>query len=199
MIQTASVLATSTAESKGQLWLTTRTSSTSLVDSSSVGRQDAAYKADDEYSPLSTRHVSRPQSRFASARNSRRGSRVGIVTSKGIKTPGERENDEDEVDEGEMRRVVWGKVEGWVDWAVGWMDFRNEDEGGEGRGTAVDDVGENEKREKMGRRKKRDETDRVLVKSTDEPAKLEVPPPPEEEGILSDAVWLVGLAKKVIL
>ena len=44
------------------------------------------------------------------------------------------DDDEEElVDEGEMRRIVMGRVGGWVDWAVGWMDFRGEREGdGEG-------------------------------------------------------------------
>lgn len=90
-------LATSTllAESKGQSWLSTRSSSTSLVpadpDTSSSDEEELAYAslassrhlalADDESSPLSPR-VGRWGSRFgsraASARTSRRGSRAAL-------------------------------------------------------------------------------------------------------------------------
>lgn len=30
-----------------------------------------------------------------------------------------------EVDEGEMKRIVMGRVGGWVGWAVGWIDFKS--------------------------------------------------------------------------
>ena len=75
------LIASSTRESKGQAWLATRNSSTSLVDAEEEeegGGGDEGEVADDEFSPVSRRgSASRVGSKFASARSSRRGSRVG--------------------------------------------------------------------------------------------------------------------------
>ena len=51
----------------------------------------------------------------------------------------DREEEEEVVavmDEGEMRKLVLGRVGGWVDWMVGWMDLRGlgEEDGDEGMG-----------------------------------------------------------------
>ncbi|KAI9815064.1 MAG: hypothetical protein M1827_002907 [Pycnora praestabilis] len=79
LLRAGAALSTSTLESKGQSWLTTRASSTSLTGNDGT-RDDNLSFADDEFSPISTRN-SRDgfvaKSRNASARNSRRGSRVG--------------------------------------------------------------------------------------------------------------------------
>ena len=57
----------------------------------------------------------------------------------------EDEEDEEYVDESEMRRVVLGRVGGWVDWAVGWIDLRgegdDEEDGEEGEGEDVERSG----------------------------------------------------------
>lgn len=51
----------------------------------------------------------------------------------------DREEEEEVVavmDEGEMRKLVLGRVGGWVDWMVGWMDLRGlgKEDGDEGMG-----------------------------------------------------------------
>lgn len=130
------------------------------------------------------------------------------MTPLGIRNPGEEESKEyfgevdfveddeevEEVEEGEMRKIVWGRVGGWVDWAVGWMDFRREGEDGE----EAEEVGvEAKKREEVVRRRKRDEGDRILVARVED---LRVNAPPSEgEGALSDAKWLLDVARKVLV
>lgn len=104
----------------------------------------------------------------------------------------------EDVDEGEMRRVVMGRVGGWVDWAVGWMDMRGEDvedegaseeEGVAGTKGGLDPV----ELQKRLRRKKRDEE---LEGGTRGVGK---PPEGEQAGVWSDAKWLLGVASKVAL
>jgi len=106
----------------------------------------------------------------------------------------------EDVDEGEMRKVVMGRVGGWVDWAVGWMDMRGEDvddDGDEGAGEegVAGTKGELDPVElqKRLRRKKRDEE---LEGGTSAVGK---PPEGEQAGVWSDAKWLLGVAKKVAL
>ncbi len=107
LLRAGALIACSTAESKGQSWLATRESSTSLVDArDGSDDEDGGYAhaeadvADDEFSPVSRRNSasrSGPVSRFASARSSRRGSRVGL----GASTPlGARFGEEEERGEG---------------------------------------------------------------------------------------------------
>ena len=221
ILQTASTLTTSTAESKGQAWLATRTSSTSLVEANAPIERFESYTADDEFSPVSYRHASRSQSRYGSRGTSRRGSRVGIMTPAGFKTPGERDEDDasgyfenvavdfvDGVDEeavveddGEMRRLVWGRVGGWVDWAVGWMDFREdleeenqevEQEDGDGNSNEQQRPGtlriqEPVKPDKPRRRRQPPIEGIERIK--------DLPPAPESQGLVGDAAWLLGLAK----
>lgn len=104
---------------------------------------------------------------------------------------------EEDVDEGEMRKVVMGRVGGWVDWAVGWMDMRGEDveddggsEGGVGGTKGEVDPVELQKRL---RKKKRDEE---LEGGTSGVGK---PPEGDQAGVWSDAKWLLGVARKVAL
>ena len=183
-------------------------------------------EADDEYSPTSYRtpfNASRPQSRFASARNSRRESRVGL----GVRTSGEEERGdvelmgglepdfvdseeleewegEDEMDDGEVRRLIGVRVGGWVDWLVGWMDFRA-DETVEGDGEGEEDAEEKEKERHEGvRRRKRRDSERVIVGERN-PGEMAVEKPPEEGegreeggGGWKDAAWLLSVATKII-
>ncbi|MCJ1438439.1 hypothetical protein MMC27_007827 [Xylographa pallens] len=216
LLQTASLLTTTTAEAKGQAWLATRSSSTSLGDYDGppyLEPGDAAYRADDEFSPVSTRY-SRPGSRLASARGSRRPSGVGGMMGLGGRLEGEEEREgylgggvdfvdegDEEVgedEEGEMRRVVWGRVGGWVDWAVGWMDWRVDGEEEERDERVGGEVGQEEAEKMDGRRRRRDEGDRIVMLRREIPEKLEVPPP-EGDGGWKDAAWLLGVAKKVLI
>jgi len=188
---------------------------------------ESAYKADDEFSPTSVRYPSRAGSRFASARGSRRGSRVGLTTPMGVRTPGEEEAsrgdhfgtgvegvdgvdfvekgelDWEEGDEGEMRRVVWGRVGGWVDWAVGWMDWRVDEEAGlEGEEMEGEKAEEDEGREVdgagKGKRRRRGEGDRIVVNRIEDVGRLEVPPPAGDGG-WKDAKWLLEVAGKILV
>ncbi|KAK0514767.1 hypothetical protein JMJ35_003384 [Cladonia borealis] len=112
-----------------------------------------------------------------------------------------------------MRRIVKGKIGGWVDWAVGWMDFRGEDgeeeegdeeeqgeefgegQGGEGDGKEALDVMELQKR--LRRKKRRDEVEDADG-SSGEPGIVTPPPQGEDVGVWSDAKWLLGVATKVV-
>ena len=145
---------------------------------------------------------------------------MGPMTPLGFRTPGERderqdgffgdqgpqfvdvdERDEDvgdEVDESEMRRLVWGRVGWWVDWAVGWMDFRGEGEGWEGEGHEDDEKEEEGELDGRRRRTRRDERDRVFVRERELVGELDVPPPPADGG-WRDAAWLLGVATKVLI
>ncbi|TAQ86929.1 hypothetical protein B7494_g4765 [Chlorociboria aeruginascens] len=107
LLRAGALISTSARESKGQAWLVSRASSTSLqrdedeealerelarereIDSRR-GSNAAAFDADDEFSPMTTRRSvssgpagvssSRPRSWVGSRGNSRRGSRAALVT-----------------------------------------------------------------------------------------------------------------------
>lgn len=158
---------------------------------------------------------SRAQSRVQSRAQSRRGSVGGgnggreegekEVRPDFVDVQEEDEEEGEEVDEGEMKRVVMGRVGGWVDWAVGWMDFR-----GEGEGDAdADEAGGGAREEgeagakggldavelqKRLRRKKRDDDAVTGGRGTDA-----VSSAPEQAGAWSDAKWLLGVATKAAL
>jgi len=110
------------------------------------------------------------------------------------------EEDEDEgevVDEGEMRRVVMGRVGGWVDWAVGWMDFRGEGEGEEEEGGGGDSKEGGLDVREVGRRlQKRAENEGDGGKEWGERAE---PPPDVPTGAWDDAKWLLGMASRVAI
>lgn len=141
------------------------------------------------------------------------------MTPMGVRTPGEEDGDgreggdyfggvdfveggeeeEGEGEEGEMRRVVWGRVGGWVDWAVGWMDWRVDEEGeGEWEADAEREGDGEEDGERKRRRRRRGEADTIVVNRVDEVGRLEVPPP-EGDGGWKDAQWLLGVAKKILV
>lgn len=108
LLRAGTAIASSTRESKGQAWLVSRASSTSLTGQRDQDEEElerelardrelasrrgsaAGADADDEYSPLTARRSlsfepatgtgSRPLSRFGSRVNSRRGSRVQLAT-----------------------------------------------------------------------------------------------------------------------
>lgn len=107
LLRAGAAISTSTRESKGQAWLVSRESSTSLTAqrddddeeleqelarerarNSRRGSTVGSFDADDEFSPVTTRRSlsfephssSRPISRFGSRVNSRRGSRANLAT-----------------------------------------------------------------------------------------------------------------------
>lgn len=281
LLQTASVIATTSAESKGQSWLATRSASTSLVgtpwpepaERSDYGFGAAPpskapgleYAADDELSfspsvggsPIlsrsSTRRnslapfasmgqlrsalASRGTSRASSRLGSRAGSRVNLITLQGRRTPGEGElrgneyfetlgvdfvegdadgeegwSDEDDVDEEGLKRLVWGRVGGWVDWAVGWMDFREGlegvvevdeegEEGKSGQGAAKGDGDDGESKEnRQPRKRRRDEIKYAHRTALGAKGDVELPPLARDEdaGVFGDTRWLLGVMGKII-
>ena len=125
------------------------------------------------------------------------------------------DEEEEEVDEGEVRRLIGGRVGGWVDWLVGWMDFRDDGEGEEG---GQGDVGEREEDAEEGgkerdeglRRRKRRESERVALRQRGREREGEMQmemetggravekPPEEGEGGWKDAAWLLNVATKII-
>lgn len=147
-------------------------------------------------------------SRLQSARQSRRGS--GGKESGGLVMVGpdfvnveeEEEGVEEDVDEGEMRRLVMGRFGGTIDWAVGWMDFRGEGEDEE-EDAGVDqenrmkgELDPVELQKRLCKKKRRD--DEATCGNN---AKGLVRPPPEgnQASVWNDAKWLLGLATKIAL
>ncbi len=223
-------------EERGASWLVARRSTTSLLSGENADEDENGNEA--YYSPEWRGSRSRIQSQMGSAKGSRSklGSRRGSMgvreaadgegTGKGesvgpdfvdvdeeyVAEEGEEEGEL--VDEGEMKRIVKGKIGGWVDWAVGWMDFRGDDgeeeegdeedqgdefgkgQGGEGDGKEALDVMELQKR--LRRKKRRDEEVEDGDGSGD-PAIVTPPPEGEGLGVWSDAKWLLGVATKVVL
>lgn len=116
---------------------------------------------------------------------------------------GARGAEEGEVDEGEMRKIVMGRVGGWVDWAVGWMDFRGE---GDDEGDAEEESPEDDQEltlvpktpEKQYKAPVSDEIGGKLGKelSVDAPTP---PIPPAGDGVWTDTKWLLGVASKIVL
>jgi hypothetical protein len=117
VLRAGAAISSSTRESKGQAWLVSRASSTSLQldeDEEELERElakereqtsrmnsrrgSASIDADDEFSPITTRRSlsfgpatgisSRPMSRFGSRGNSRKGSRAGLFTPMGHEREG---------------------------------------------------------------------------------------------------------------
>lgn len=111
---------------------------------------------------------------------------------------GAREAEEEEVDEGEMRRIVMGRFGGWVDWAVGWMDFRDEGDGDEG---PLEDGEENLLQKTVEKQVKEQEWDEIGAEMGKESDTGAGPPPPlpAGDGIWTDTKWLLGVASKIVL
>ena len=112
---------------------------------------------------------------------------------------------EEEVDEGEMERLVWGRVGGWVDWAVGWMDFRR-DELDEEEGEGADADGEGQDGNRNGTRRKQKGRKNEGKGSKEVEGRREVAtkkvaeeiPPIHGEGGWDDARWLINVATKLV-
>ena len=236
-------------EEKGQSWLATRSSSTSLT--AGLGELEGDDEASAYYTPSDprTRNTSCIQTPVASRSRlqSRATSRRGSVFSSA--QPGESEGarkikpdfvdlaaedevdmdvadlsedeDEEEVDEGEMRRVIMARLGGWVDWAVGWMDFRDlgdataesddvrdgaEDGGGGDEGDATeesrevatkgDEPGGNVCNRADGEERRQKRKAAVAGEVGGEKGVI-VQAPEGDVGVLRDARWLLEVASKV--
>lgn len=88
------------------------------------------------------------------------------------------------MDEGEMRKLVLGRVGGWVDWMVGWMDLRGlgEEDGDEGMDEKVDEA--EEKGQEGWRPSDREDVD----------GGSGLPAPGPGGGAWEDAKWLLSIA-----
>lgn len=216
LLRTAAALTTSSLEEKGQAWLVTRSSSTSLTEP--FHSQGFGIANDETYSSGPAASRSRLNSRIVSRASSRRGSvgveRGAIPMEPDLVTP-EREilvNELlPEVDEGEMKRIIMGQVGGWVDWAVGWIDFKsfgeNEtispgeiEEGEEVENYAERDEGKSEfnhdKRPAPHQLKREEEK----IQDITDVFRDDIPNPPSSgEGGWSDAKWLFEVAGSIIL
>ena len=177
-------------------------------------------------------------SRIGSRAGSRRGSRVGLAGEYGFRTSMEEErgkrssfegvdfvdeefeedgDGEEELgveEEDELRRLVWGRVGGWLDWAVGWMDWRQDwEEDRDEDGTVTrenirdderrrqDDGAEREAEAKEGKSIKTIRTREVRYTRTTDLKALEgeLPPAPTEGGgVVGDARWLLGVASRLV-
>ncbi|KAI4254871.1 MAG: hypothetical protein L6R42_007006 [Xanthoria sp. 1 TBL-2021] len=230
LTRTASTLAMHSMEERGQSWLASRNSATSLHhhrrDSEEVKYDDGAGFNDsciDVQAPVYSR--STPASRYASRVQSRVGSRVGSrsdlrMTATKPSTPSqydgsqdtlaaaaqgmgdiepdfvdldERDWEEEEVvevmDEGEIRKLILGRVGGWVDWMVGWMDLRGlGDDDGTGEGEVDEKVDEVEEKGHEGRRPL-DEDDKGISEGV-----MGLPAPELGGGAWEDAKWLLKVA-----
>ncbi len=200
-----------------------RASSTSLVDHE--GRQETSF-ADDEYSPMPTKH-SRLGSRTASARTSRRGSRVGskieLLTpldsrsAQGEGGKGESQLEEDfvaepdfvdveedvldeAVDDVEVQRLTRQRgfgLGGWVDTLIGWSMFSvTEDEESDGE-TPEEHPKKGE--DNSGASIRRVPDKRPALEPQDGDSTERLGGPRDDEGGWQDAAWLLSVATKVLL
>ncbi|KAI9867224.1 MAG: hypothetical protein M1813_009502 [Trichoglossum hirsutum] len=215
------IISSETRESKGQSWLVTRASSTSLVDHE--GREDFSF-ADDEFSPYSPRN-SHGGSRVGSRVGSRHGSRskIDLLTTRAtrpginggrdelagdfgnefVAEPDFIDVDEDSHGEfdtdAELDRIARLRSFGlgsWVDRLIGWSLFAVNEDGEESEGEV--DVEEREYgRVDAETRKKREETERVFIEPPSEVGDKQTAQR-DQEGGWQDAAWLLSVATKVL-
>jgi len=205
------------SESKGQGGLSKRERARSLTSLpaywTSIG---SAYPANDEHSPVWSRHGgsrSRGGSRASSRWPSGRGSRVGLQIP-GDKTPTEGysegievdfangdEEDEDEegYEESELRRLITGRVGGLFDDLFGgWLDYRGEEDGETQIDRREDEPDEAQSVDRRRRKLRRIEQRAHRLTMPHAAGMLTTPPPQDGDGIFGDALWLLGLAKKIM-
>lgn len=112
--------------------------------------------------------------------------------------------EEEEVDENEMRRVIMGRAKGWIDWAVGWMDLRNEEEILEGdredlQASEKSSVDDGRDIDGTSRRKERRSSSGGHYYDSAEALISEPPPRDQDAGVLADTKWLLNVASKLIV
>ena len=260
-LQTASALTLAAAESKGQAWLATRNSSTSLRDNEEADENDLHRVRSHDHAPGSSNSRARlhpltpryppPASPYSTSRRGSvqlKQSHSNLVTFSPIhyepldeaslredvikgpmfvdldnaederylrRSYSERSSEADE--EGEVRRLIRGRVGGWLDYFVGWMDFRGDDswdgksedeEGGdeedeEGR----EDYKDKKRKEHEGKTKasversnysEKNNTKKVVEETDVEYESTLVTDSEEAGGAWTDAKWLLGAASKAI-
>ncbi|MCJ1312802.1 hypothetical protein MMC25_006478 [Agyrium rufum] len=123
-------------------------------------------------------------------------------------------------EDGEIGKLIKGRVGGWVDYFVGWMDFRGEGEGngdGDGDMDIIDEEEEDEDESddtpcRTGKGKPRQVIARLERRSTDRQRSAlsgeddsttmgeqsQVQAPGGKDGVFSDARWLLDVATKAI-
>ncbi|KAG8527955.1 uncharacterized protein KY384_006871 [Bacidia gigantensis] len=109
------------------------------------------------------------------------------------------EDDEIDVDESEMKRIVMARIGGWVGWGVGWMDFRGDSESNEDEDEdeiEISDHTEGNRRGFDATKVRRRLDHQARPSDQDEDALLGLPPPPsgEEAGLVNDVRWLINVA-----
>ncbi|KAI9890662.1 MAG: hypothetical protein M1814_003731 [Vezdaea aestivalis] len=216
LLRAGQAISSETRESKGQSWLVSRASSTSLVDRVEDEGEIGGWAADDEYS----RAHSRIGSRFASRRGSTQGSREFVTPRENrLSRDGyfdldmttepdfvdeeeiERRYLEEVLDEAEISQLTRQRGFGlgrWMDRLVGWSLFAVEEQDDE---SGAPHESTSTRLEENVRRKRREEGERIVL--------AERPPPAPEgrpgegqaagEGGWQDAAWLLSVASKVIL
>ncbi|KAI9785721.1 MAG: hypothetical protein M1839_008738 [Geoglossum umbratile] len=216
------IISSETRESKGQSWLVSRASSTSLVDHE--GREDFSF-ADDEFSPYSPRGGSRVGSRVESRHGSK--SKIDLTTPWASRTGLNGDGDDmvgnpsnefvAEPDFVDVDEDVYGDVDGdvefsriarlrgfglgsWVDRLIGWSLFAVEEDGeeSEDHGEEHAEVVEQEhKKADVDKRRKREESERVVLEPPSEDGDKEAAQIDQDEG-WQDATWLLSVATKVL-
>ncbi|KAI9701593.1 MAG: hypothetical protein M1836_001649 [Candelina mexicana] len=222
LFRAGATISSETRESKGQSWLISRASSTSLVDNE--GREETSF-ADDEDSPLSTRN-SRAGSRITSARTSRRGSRVAskleLLTPINSRTSGghggegashfeedfvaepdfvdiDEEVIDDTVDDVEIQQLTRKRgfgLGGWMDTLIGWSLFT---EDGEESDKETPEEQPEKRNNNLEARIGRVRDGRVALEPQAGSGIERSLDARSDEGGWQDAAWLLSIAVKVLL
>jgi hypothetical protein len=107
----------------------------------------------------------------------------------------EEEGEEKGEGEDEVKKLVVGRMGGWVDWAVGWMDFREDEDHSDGMSEVHDES------ISITSLEERSKHEQVLLQSVPTMKdNAEVPPAPvKADSIFSDAAWLLGVARSSLI
>lgn len=222
-----SAIASGTRENKGQSWLVSRDSSTSLVQN----HEEDAYHTQ-EHAELqkagsnhASRRASRAASRVASAKPSRRGSKVGsrvefanaIDASLNVRSiegyfdqmniePDfvEKEDQDalkDDAEVARLSRVPGFGIGGLVDKLVGWPLFNVEEPSDEEDEVEEESSAQLRKKKLAQMKRRTEELEKVTSNSASatNPEPIVEQPRKPTEGGWNDAAWLLSVASKVIL
>jgi hypothetical protein len=222
-----SAIASGSRENKGQSWLVSRDSSTSLVQTSEgeVYHRKEHLELQIAGSNHASRRASRAASRIGSAKPSRRGSRVGsrvefanaIDSNLNVKTiegyfdqmniePDfvEKEDQDalkDDAEVARLSRVPGFGIGGLVDRLVGWPLFNVEEPSDEEDETEEESAEQLKKRKLAQLKRRTEELEKAASSSASatHPEPVVQPPRQQTEGGWNDAAWLLSVASKVIL
>ena len=110
--------------------------------------------------------------------------------------------EDEDVDESEMKKVIMGRAKGWVDWAVGWMDLRGEEETWEDDEDDAEDArdgGFKLKENNIASRRRRQRRPGNPSGSEDSGDQMVPPPQGQDAGGLADAKWLLAVASRLVV